>query len=379
MSQKRIKYFSYYGCYDSVRKRNSSLAADTKVDYIIEVLNRCGYAVDIISKAASSTGNYIPGYVEQNGINTIRYFVSFGNSSLFKKVLDRLILPNLFFLWCLFNIKRDEQIIVYHSLGYDSAFLKLKRIKHIRIIGDIEEIYQDVHNFSKNKCVNEYKFISVCDKLLYPNTILNERLNPMNRPHLVVHGIYKVKESVVTRFDDHKIHILYAGTFDPVKGGALASLQAAKYLTDKYHLHIAGFGTKQQEESVIREYQIAKREYKCSITYHGFLDGDECNQLMQSCQIGLCTQDPTSKLNLTSFPSKILNYMSNGMVVLTGRNRAIEDSAVGDIVYYYNEQTPEQMANSIMAITQPDGQKCKQRLAELDLKFETQLLNYIEL
>ena len=67
------------------------------------------------------------------------------------------------------------------------------------------------------------------------------------------------------------------------------------------------------------------------------------------------------------------------MVVLTGRNRVIEDSAVGDIVYYYNEQTPEQMANSIMAITQPDGQKCKQRLAELDLKFETQLLNYIEL
>ena len=56
-----------------------------------------------------------------------------------------------FFFWCLFNIKKGEQIIVYHSLGYDSLFLRLKKIKSVKIIGDIEEIYQDVSKQDKKK------------------------------------------------------------------------------------------------------------------------------------------------------------------------------------------------------------------------------------
>lgn len=376
---KIIRYFSYYGCSIPSRKRINSPAADTKVDYIIEVLNRCGYAVEHVSRAGSSKIGYIPGYVEKRGVNTFRYFATWGTSSVLKKILNKIMLSTQFFLWCLFNLKRYEQVIVYHSLGYDLTFLWLKKIKKIRIIGDIEEIYQDVHSFSKKMCENEYRFIAACDKLMYPNTILNERLNPNNRPNLVIHGIYKLGEQYTKGHEDDKIHILYAGTYDPVKGGAIASLKTARYLTENYHLHITGFGTQQQEEEVIKEFESACRESKCTITYHGYLDYKEFTDVMHSCQIGLCTQDPTSKLNFTSFPSKILTYMSNGLVVLTGRNRAIEESAVGDIVYYYDEQLPEVMASAIMAILNPDGEKCKLRLQKLDKSLEQHLKTFIEL
>ena len=67
MLDKRIKYFSYRGCADPERRRDNSPAADTKIDYIIEVLNRCGYGVDHISKAGSSRDKFIPGYVESKG------------------------------------------------------------------------------------------------------------------------------------------------------------------------------------------------------------------------------------------------------------------------------------------------------------------------
>ena len=60
----RIKFFTYHGCLDSGKRRNNSPAADTKTDYIVSVLNRLGYGVDIISRASSAESHFIPAYVK---------------------------------------------------------------------------------------------------------------------------------------------------------------------------------------------------------------------------------------------------------------------------------------------------------------------------
>ena len=372
MQNKRIKYFSYRGCTDPERRRDNSPAADTKIDYIIEVLNRCGYGVDHISRAGSSVNKFLPGYVEQNGVNTFRYFSSFGKTNSPLRIFYRWFMEIQFFLWCLFNIKKGETILVYHSLGYDSTFIKLKKIKNFTLIGDIEEIYQDVHKQSKQSSENEYRFIDTCDKYIFPNTILNKRLNNLDLPYLVVHGIYKNEEKIANHFSDGKVHLLYAGTFDPVKGGAHAAIEMSKYLPSTYHLHITGFGSDSQIEKVKRGIKEVELISKCQITYHGFLSLNEIKRLMQQCHIGLCTQNPDTLLNLTSFPSKILNYMANGLVVISGRNAAIEESFVGDLIIYYDKQDPQEMATAILEINS-SGETCQKRLDELDQEFEENL------
>lgn len=375
MYSKSIRYFSYYGCNDPERRRDNSPAADSKVDYIITVLNRCGIAVEHISHAGSSDPHYLSGYVEKKGVNTIRYFASFPSKKSFLRVFNRWFIEIQFFIWCLINLKRGEQVLVYHSLGYDSTFVKLKKIKNIKIIGDIEEIYQDVSRQKSSKEKNEFEFIKICDKFLFPNTILNEKLNLANRPFLVCHGIYGVKEKFADKYSDGKIHLLYSGTFDPVKGGAVASIRMAEFLPENYHLHITGFG---DDSAIISEINRMKGLSACEISYHGYLDNDSFVKLMQSCSIGLCTQDPSSTLNLTSFPSKILNYMSNGLVVLSGRNRAIEESSISDIIFYYDEQTPKDMANAVLAIGDFDSEAGKIRLNQLDKQFKEGLSNLIK-
>lgn len=376
MAKPRIKYFSYYGCNDPRRRRDNSPAADTKIDYIITVLNKCGYAVDHISHASSSIPKFLPATVEQHGDNTLRYFASLGQTKSIFRVFNRWFIELQFFIWCLINIKRGEQILVYHSLGYDSAFIKLKSIKRIKIIGDIEEIYQDVSKQKISKEKNEYRFIEICDKFLFPNTVLNERLNKNNRSYLVCHGIYKANEIVAEKFSDGKIHLLYSGTFDPVKGGAVASIRMAEFLPENYHLHITGFG---DDTAVLSELRRIKNVAKCDITYHGYLDNEAFVNLMQSCSIGLCTQDPTSLLNLTSFPSKILNYMANGLVVLSGRNRAIEESSIADVIYYYDEQSPKAMADAVLRIEYIDSEEGRNLLNELDRHFKDGLEELIQL
>ena len=211
------------------------------------------------------------------------------------------------------------------------------------------------------------------DKYVFPNTILNEQLNIAAKPYLVCHGIYKVSEHKPVSFNDGKIHVLYAGTYDPNKGGAVASVRAAQFLDERYHVHVTGFGRKEHEAIVCAEIERVRPHTKCMISFHGYLDDSRFRDLMHHCSIGLCTQDPTSQLNLTSFPSKILNYMANGLTVISGRNRAIEESAVGDLITYYDVQSSESIAQSIMAVQNQNCESGIDRLRFLDSEFEKEL------
>jgi len=352
MKNQRIKYFSYYGCNDSTCKRDNSPAADSKIDYIISVLNRCGYAVDHISNAPSACNHFIPGYVVKSGINTLRYFASFGKGNLFLNKWNNIFMRIQFLFWCFFNIKKNEQVIVYHSLGYDATFIWLFRLKQVRIIGEIEEIYQDVHKQRKSLSINEYKFIDVCTKYIFPTSLMDEKLNMYKeKPSVVVHGIYNVESNVESKFNDGKVHVVYGGTLDPKKGGAYATVAAANFLPNNYHVHICGFGDSTQ---ILRKIADVKQMSKATVTFDGEFKGDDYKHFIQKCHIGLSTQDPTAAFNATSFPSKILVYLSNGLRVVSIRIPVVEQSSIADCLCFYDEQSPKMIANAIMESVKDD-------------------------
>jgi hypothetical protein len=363
---KRIKYFSYYGCNDAERRRDNSPAADSKIDYIVEVLNRCGYAVDIISKASSSNGKFVRGYVEKNDANTLRYFHSLGGNNKIFRLFNRYLLNIQFLIFCLFNIKSNEQIIVYHSLGYASAFLKLKRWKRIQIVGEIEEIYQDVHKQKSSWERDEYRFFDVCDKYMFPTKLLNEKLNPEGKPVVTIHGVYSLENNILPKYDDGLIHVVYGGTLDPQKGGAAAAAAAAAFLPSNYHVHICGFGDSTEIKNIIAD---VSEHAQATITFEGELKGDDYKHFIQKCHIGMSTQNPAATFNATSFPSKILVYMSNGLKVVSIRIPAIEQSVVADNIFFYNKQTPRAIAQAIVSASSKE-MDCREVLLKADKDFE---------
>ena len=369
MLNKRIKYFSYRGCESPAKLRKNSPAADSKIDYIIEVLNRCGYSVDHISRASSSVANYIPAYVEQKGLNTFRYFASLGKSNSLLRVFNRWFMDLQFFIWCLINIKKNETIMVYHSLGYSSTFINLKKIKNIHIIGEIEEIYQDVHMQTKSRCKSEHEFIKSCDSYLFPTSLLNNVLNKENKPFIIIHGLYSVESDIQEKFSDGKIHVVYGGTLDPQKGGAAAAAAAAAFLSSNYHVHICGFGDSTEIKAIIDE---TSKKSKAVVTFEGELKGSQYNNFIQKCHIGLSTQNPDAAFNASSFPSKILVYLSNGLKVVSINIPAVAQSAVSSKMFFYNSQTPEEIAKAIenAVDSDMDGRKI---LQSLDKEFEEQL------
>lgn len=372
---KRIKYFCYYDYKGGRYPREGVQAASTKIDYIVQAINKNGITVDLISKSGVTEKGFAfeAGGVIHQGENTLRHFVSFGCMGSPLRVLSRWLNTLHFIIWFLFNVKRNEEIWVYHSLGYCKLMIWLKKIVGFKLIGEIEEIYQDVHQQTAATSAAEYKFHTICDKFVYPNALLNSICNPLNKPYLVVHGVYYTIPDMGVRFDDNDVHALYSGTFDPEKGGAQVAIEMTEYLPENYHVHITGFG----DEKLVAELKILAQSVaaksRANLSFHGFVSREALNELMQKCHVGLCTQPPHTKLNETSFPSKILNYMANGLVVLCGKNKTITTSAVGDIVSYYESDNMKDIAAAVVLAAKRDGNECRSRLIQLDKEFTANL------
>jgi len=377
---KRIKYLCYYDKQDVKIRRNYVLAATNKLDYIFRALNEKGIGVDIVSCSgcAETKWIYTPKQRIVEGLNTLHLFASWGcsNNPLFR-VLSRWFLQLQLFLWILWNVKKDEEIIVYHSLGYVNLLMFAQKIKKFRIIGEIEEIYQDVSPYSPSMCRAEYAFFEKCDKYIFPTSLLNEKLNKKGKPHLIIHGTYQVEPDRGVRFEDDKIHVVYAGTFDPNKGG-VAAAAAAEFLPENYHLHIIGFGNKKDTEEMLKVIEETSKKASCTLTYDGLLKGEEYIRFIQKCQIGLSPQNPEATFNATSFPSKILSYMANGLRVVSIRIKAIESSEVGLDISYYDCQTPEEIAKAIRGNSNKKNINSRKKIYDLNERFKEEISKLIE-
>ena len=373
MGNRRIKYFTFHGCIEKGRQRNNSPAADSKTDYIINVLNRIGYGVDVISRAPSAENHCLPSSIEYIGNNTYKYFASLSKTYAIVRFINRWWIGFQFFIWCLINLKKGEHVIVYHSLYFDSAFLNLIKLKKISIIGEIEEIYQDVSKQSARKCRNEYRFIEACSKYIFPTQLLDDKLNVFHRPSVIIHGVYTSETIIENKFSDGKIHVVYGGTLDPNKGGATAAA-AAEYLPSNFHVHICGFGNPTEIIKVVEDVQSRS---KASVSFEGELKGNTYKRFIQKCHIGLSTQNPDAAFNATSFPSKILMYLSNGLKVVSINIPAIASSAVSDNIFFYKEQSPRKIANAILEASQKEIHNTTV-LSRLDKLFERELRDMLE-
>ena len=366
-----IKYIAFYDTLkNSDEKRNSSLAAINKIDYICSALNKAGFKVLIVSPSRTEKNHFFLGKkIELKRGVDLKLFPTLPWGSKIQKFLSLVFGDFMLLTYLVLNIQKNETIIVYHSLGLRQVVNFAKKIKKFKMILEVEEIYQDVVKCSNRTKGSEYKVIKSADKYIFPTELLNQKINENNRPYIIIHGTYQVEEDRKEKFDDKKIHVIYAGTFESRKGGAAA----AEFLSEKYHVHIIGFGSKKQVEDIEKIVGRVSEKSKATVTYDGLLKGEEYIKFLQKCHIGLSTQDPEADYNNTSFPSKILSYMANGLRVVTVRIKAIESSAIGEEVYYYDRQDPQEIAKAIMSINLNDEYDSRRIIKELDKRFRTDI------
>lgn len=366
---RNIFYLGYYGNMENIR--TVSPAGKTMMDYIINSLERIDNDFTVISPAQATTNINRKEIITDN--KRIIFLRSYSSNLFILRIINRF--RRKFNLYNELNklLSDGDTLIVYHSLAYIDILKKIRRKKKINLILQVCEIYADVLEDKKER-VKEIKWIETADKYIFSTERLEQILNINKKEYAICMGMYKYNDIVHDSiFNDDLIHVVYAGTFDLRKGGGQAAVTAAEYLNDKYHLHILGFGSEEQILEIKDLIKIVSEKSQCKLSYDGLKIGNDYINFIKSCHIGLSTQNPNATFNETSFPSKILSYMSNGLRVVSIKIPVIENSRVGKYLTYYERQTPEEIANAIMSVNINDDYSARKIIEELDSSFFVQL------
>jgi len=365
----KIFYMAYYNSTNSSERRNAVLSSVNKMNYICEALENNGYNTEIVSASGATEKKFCKSKkVKLTDKTTLKLFSSLPRLNRIVSVIDRVILKTKLFLYMIKNTNKDSIVMVYHSLGYMSLVKRLKKLKGFKLIIEAEEIYGDVIGDEKTS-QKEYEFFKIADAFIFPTELLSEKVNTEKKPEVIIYGTYHIEKELPKLFSDGKIHCVYAGTLDPRKGGAIASAESALFLNENYHIHILGFGNEKEKAEMLNTIDSISKKSKAKITYDGLLSGEEYIKFIQSCDIGLSTQNPNGKYNDTSFPSKILSYMANGLRVVSVRIPVVEESGIGKCVCYYDEQTPENIAKAIKSIDFSEEYDSRKTIGVLDKAF----------
>lgn len=362
----------YLGYYDTDGKRVVSPACVTMMDYVISSINKAGYELTVVSPAVLKTREKSEYEEKQINEKTKCIYLPSPAKSGSKFSPTRIwnnVFRNARLLQDLLRIVEDgDTLIVYHSLLLMKAVRQIQKIRKICLILQVCEVYSDVlENVSSKARRRELDFIGTADKYIFSTQLLADMFHS-GKEYAVCLGTYRSEPEYEKCFHDDKIHVVYSGTLDPRKG-AFTAVEIGLYLSEKYHLHILGFGDNAQVAGIKDKIETTSQKTSAQITYEGVLLGSEYKQFLSSCDIGLCPQNPTSKYNATSFPSKILSYMTNGLQIVSVRLPAIETSAIGSLINYYDEQDPNAIAKAIMEIDINGAAISKVILNQLDCDF----------
>jgi len=337
------------------------------MNYICDVLVRNNTPVRIISPSwTNNDSGFYRGMEKTIGNNiSLKQFNTFGSKYRFLRLCKYLYSQIQLLVYLLNNTSVGEKVIVYHSIFLAFPLIVSKFIRRFEIILEVEEIYQEISKQNLLMRMSEKLIFLIADCFIFSTEYLNQQVNKKNKKNIIIHGTYKVPKIYNERFGDDKIRIVYSGIIDSLKGSNLA-VSISKYLPKNYHIHIIGYGKKENIEELKEKIYKLRNESNAKVSYDGMLIGDEYDKFLQKCDIGLSTQSKDASYNLTSFPSKILSYLANGLRVVSVKLVPIETSQVGRQIFFYNNENPEFVAEIIMKINLEENYDSRKTISILD-------------
>lgn len=358
--------------FDNKTNRNVTPSAITKGKYVASALASCSSEVEIVSLAYPTKDSQDEVYYQVSENVICHLFKGKYSNNRIIRYLNHKLYDKKIRKYLKQNVKKDNIIVVYHSLANMKLVKYIKKNITDKIVYEVEEIYGDVINDEKAK-IKELKTFKNASSYIFSNDYLNSIINTKQLPYVTCYGTYEIPTLYKESFNDNLIHCLYAGTLAQNKG-ALNAINVAKYLPNNYLIHILGFGSEKDIADIKNAVNEVNNSYGTTkVIYEGLKLNEEYLKFIQKCQIGLCTQNIDAAFNTTSFPSKILSYMSNGLEVVGVNIAAIKNSKVGQYIQFYNVPDEKEIANAILNINLNNKTNNVDVVKELDKEFKEDL------
>lgn len=359
--------------FDNKTNRNVTPSAITKGKYVASALASCSSEVEIVSLAYPTKDSQDEVYYQVSENVICHLFKGKYSNNRIIRYLNHKLYDKKIRKYLKQKVKKDDIVVVYHSLANMKLVKYIKKNITDKIVYEVEEIYGDVINDEKAK-TKELKAFKNASSYIFSNDYLNSIINTKQLLYVTCYGTYEIPTLYKEAFNDNLIHCLYAGTLDCQKQGAAIAINTARYLPNNYIIHILGFGTSQDlsyTKNLIDE--INKQYGVTKVIYEGVKLNEEYLKFIQKCQIGLSTQNMDASFNDTSFPSKILSYMSNGLEVVSANIGVVKNSKISQYIHFYEVQDEKAIANVILNINLNAKSNNVDVVKELDKEFKEDL------
>ena len=165
-------YLGYYVDSINAEKRHCSPAAISKMDYLRDVLVHLGYPVEIVSLAPSRIPQHLK--KERRSLKDggeLVLFTSLGYGNKIKNRLNEYFIKFQAIIHLLNKIKRNDTVIVYHSLALITIVNVMRMIKKCDVIYDVGELY---HTVVLKKKVREMAFLKTANAYIFSTEFLNK-------------------------------------------------------------------------------------------------------------------------------------------------------------------------------------------------------------
>ena len=365
-SKRTVKYIAFYS--DDADRYPRSLAALDKIRYVCEAIENAGFRVELLSLCDVSLNG-----VKQSGqsklLNHSQLFLpkTFVKNNLLKKIQHRLFRDRWRYLFLNKHIDNGDVILAYHSLPVLRYVSRIKKKKNVKLVLELEEVYSRLRKTGLKESGKEEALINLSDGFLFSSEVLQDKyiLDSCSKPSAVINGVYHVNR-VATK-DDRLERIVYAGGFAPERG-VDAVIKLSQFLPPNYSIHILGSGSKEEIERVVNLISSVKSDQCCSVVFHGEKRGNEYTSFLQSCDIGICLQDPADDFNKYEFPSKIFSYLSNGLYVVSTDTIQLQKSPIYDYITISTSSKLEDIAKTIKEMDADELKNPAEVLEYLDKK-----------
>jgi glycosyltransferase involved in cell wall biosynthesis len=322
-------------------------AATYRVKHIIDSYNR---NVIVVSEGeGKKRGKYE--YVEKKVTDNIKiHYLKYVNRKFFKRIISVGIVTKYLFA----HVKSGDTILVYNAAPVQSISLFLFRLsfRKVRVIIEFEEFHRVENNIIRNSlmAIGEIIGILEANDFIISNKNMSKKINSiklLKKPNFLLSFGYKNndinrKTEISKCFDEcTKPNIIYSGRMDYV-GGIDIFIEALNHLEIDCNIYITG---KCDENLVgkIKNNQIAN-----NIHLVGFLSETDYYKLLAKKCVCINPIRAHATFAKFSFPSKVLQYLQTGNLVVSSRISALDNlGELNNYILRYDNDSPRQLAGQI--------------------------------
>lgn len=255
-----------------------------------------------------------------------------------------------------------EAVIVYHSLLYYFAIILLKILGLKQILQLNEIFYRGKDGCTKIQKTIEILMLKIPKKFIISTNSLRNFIDKDSKIVAIIPGPIYLSKNTQTDCSSNSdtdgqlgienIKMVYAGIIDKEKnGGAFIAVQLASKLNcGNFKIDIFGFGGENDLKNLHDCIEINNINSLTKVKYCGELQHSELIHRLEDYQIGLSTQYIGTQFSESSFPSKILTYLSAGLNVISAASPAVESWEYSDILFVYKDIGLEDLEEYILAM-----------------------------